>query len=328
MVSTFFPPEMGGLAIHLLNLTRKLSELGHNISIIIPKQSYDKTSKYYEHFNNVYTLSSFFLPGWPYPTLKSVGIPKHFGSEINSIIQNGEFDIVHVHGHHFPFSWFAVKSAKKYGIPSVLTLHGMYALNSSSLGGKSMIEDFLNKYFFKKIFSNVDAIIGLTEQGTRYAQIFCNKSQAYFTIPNGVDIQLYEQNMNKKDEYRRNYKISPHSIVILFSGRLEQVKGILEFAEAAQKLVMNDRIEVIIIGKGSLEIDLKKIVAGNDRIHFLGIKPVDEVYELYLASDILVLPSRFESLPLSVVEALNAGLHIAYSPVGGLVEVLKKYPIK
>ncbi len=328
MVSTFFPPGMGGLAIHVLNLTRKLSELGHNISIIIPKQNYNKASKYFQHFKNVYPLKSFFLPGWPYPTLKSVGIPYRFGFEINSIIRNGNFDIIHVHGHHFPFSWFAVKSAKKYGVPSVLTLHGMYALNPSSLGGKSMIEDFLNKYFFNKIFSNIDAMISLTELGTKYAKIFGNKTQAYYTIPNGVDTQLYSQSMNKREEYRSKYNIHTNSIVILFSGRLEQVKGILEFAKAAKNLVMNDQIEVIILGAGSLEIPLKKIIAENKRIHFLGWMPVDKIHEIYIASDILAIPSRFESLPLSVIEAMNAGLHIVYSPVGGLVEFMNKYPRK
>jgi len=324
-VTTFFPPTKGGLPNHVFHLTRNLSEIGSTFSIITPKLSRVRTSQYYEHFKNVYQLNSFFLPGWPYPTLRSFGIPKDFGSKIKSVIRNGDFDIVHVHGHHYPFSWLAVKWAKKYEIPIVLTLHGMYALNPNVLGGKTMIENLLNKYFFKKIFSNINAVIGLTEEITNYAKIFTNESQ-YYTIPNGVDVMVYKENLKRKNEYRKHYNIGNNSTVILFRGRFEHVKGILEFAKAAKKIVKNDKIEIVIVGGGSLAASLKVIVSGINRIHLFDWQPDDKIHELYIASDIFVIPSRFEALPLAIMEAMNAGLHIVYSPVGGVPEILKKYP--
>ena len=38
-----------------------------------------------------------------------------------------------------------------------------------------------------------------------------------------------------------------------------------------------------------------------------------------------MIPSRFEALPITVIEAMNAGLHIVYSPVGGIPDILEKY---
>ncbi len=325
-VTTFFPPTRGGLPNHVYHITRNLSQLGNTLSLISPKLNGITQTHYYDQFKKVYPLNSFFLPGWPYPTLRSVGIPKDLGKKMKSVIRNGDFDIVHVHGHHFPFSWFAVKWAKKYEIPIVLTLHGMYGLNPNVLGGKTTIENLLNKYFFKKIFSNVNAIIGLTGQITNYAKIFTNEFPRFYTIPNGVNVNVYKENLQRKNEYRKHYKIDNNSVVILFRGRFEHVKGILEFAKAAKKLVKNDKIEIVIVGGGSLTNSVKTIVAGIDRIHLFDWQPDDVVHELYITSDIFVIPSRFEALPLAIMESMNAGLHIVYSQVGGVPEILKKYP--
>jgi len=324
-VTPFFSPTKGGISNHVFNITKNLSEIGNTISLITPKLDL-KTSQYYKHFKNVCELNSFYLPGWPYPTLRSVGIPKDFGSKIKSVIRNGNFDIVHVHGHHYPFTWLAVKSAKKYEIPVVLTLHGMYALNPNVMGGKTIIENLFNKYFFKKTFSNIDAVIGLTGQITNFAKIFTNDSSKYYTIPNGVDVMLFKENLKRKNEYRKCYNVGNDSTVILFRGRFEHVKGILEFAKAAKNIVMNKKIEIIIVGGGSLAASLKKIISGINRIHLYDWQPEEKIHELYIASDIFVIPSRFEALPIAIIEAMNAGLHIVYSPVGGVADILEKYP--
>ena len=47
-----------------------------------------------------------------------------------------------------------------------------------------------------------------------------------------------------------------------------------------------------------------------------------------LASDIYVLPSKFEGLPLSIIEAMNANLHIVFSNVGGVSDILQGYSKK
>jgi len=312
----------------VLNLTRNLTELGNSITLIAPKRGRDITSQYDGQFKQVHRLRSFFLPGWPYPTLRSVSIPKYFGSEIKSIIRNGDFDLIHVHDPHYPFSWFGVKSAKKYGIPSVLTLHGMYSLNPNVLGGKTMIEQLFNKYFLKRTFSNINAVIGLTEQITNYARIFCNQSGRYFTIPNGVDVELYKENMKLKNKYRQEHNINTNSLVILFLGRIEEVKGIIEFVNAAKNLVRNKKIEVLIVGEGSLDNRVKLILKGIERIHLLPWQPVQDIHKFYIASDIFVLPSKFEGVPLTIIEAMNAGLYIVYTPVGGIPEFIEDYPRK
>jgi len=204
----------------------------------------------------------------------------------------------------------------------------MYSLNPNVMGGKTVIEQLINKYFLKKIFSNINAVIGLTDQVTNYARIFCNQSAKFFTIPNGVDVELYKENMNSKNEFRQQFNIGANSIVILFLGRLEQVKGIIEFAHAVKNLVKNKKIEILIVGGGTLENKVKSILKGIERIHILPWQPVENIHQFYIASDIFVLPSKFEGVPLTIIEAMNAGLHIVYTPVGGIPEFIHDYSRK
>lgn len=326
-VTPFFPPDKGGIANHVFNLCKHLDRQDISVSIASPK----RTGVTLEDFGlTVKRLNSWYLPGWPYPTLSSVSIPFDFGIRLRSLIRKGQFDIIHVHGHHYPISWLAVKAANKYGIPVALTLHGTFSLNPYVSGGKTGIEIWLNKNFFPRVLNNAKAIIGLTKQITNYAMMFGGSTTQYFTIPNGIDTDNYTLNLGFKKKYREKYGISPDAITILFLGRFEHVKGILEFMNAAMELIdeLGKRVEVVLVGGGSLEQEIVEKSNSTGGIHFLGWQEEDKVHEIYIASDIFVLPSRFEALPITVIEAMNAGLHIVYSAVGGVPEVLQLYPRK
>jgi glycosyltransferase involved in cell wall biosynthesis len=207
----------------------------------------------------------------------------------------------------------------------------MYALNPHLLGGKSIIEDWFNKTIFSGILSNTDALIGLTDQIVKYGRIHAKGSLSrYFTIPNGVNTKVYKHNLKRKLEFRRKYKIDPDAVVILFCGRFEQVKGVLEFASAMVALVgtTKNKVEVVLVGNGTLRNEVQRILSKTPCIHILSWQPHDRIHEIYLASDIFVIPSKFEGLPITVIEAMNALLHIVYTPVGGMNEILKPYSHK
>jgi glycosyltransferase involved in cell wall biosynthesis len=74
-----------------------------------------------------------------------------------------------------------------------------------------------------------------------------------------------------------------------------------------------------------LASQVKKTIGNSEHIHLFDWQPQEQIYELYIASDVFVLPSRFEALPLTIIEAMNAGLHIVYTPVGGVPEILEGY---
>jgi glycosyltransferase involved in cell wall biosynthesis len=327
-VTPFFPPDIGGISTHVFNLRENLCNMGNKIAIVSATRLLGHEPLQFE--DGIIRMKSVYLLGWPYPTLRSVSIPIDLGYKMDNIIQKRQYDLIHVHDPHFPLSWLAIIKAHKYNIPSILTFHAMYALNPKRLGGESLIETWFNRFILKKMLIKTDAVIGLTNQITNYARTYGESSTKYYTIPNGVNCDVYRENIGRKREFRYKYDLSADSIIILFCGRLEHVKGILEFAAAIVFLMktFNRHIEVVIVGDGTLRAEVQRILGNVKNVHILPWQPQSNLHEIYIASDIFVNPSNFEGLPITILEAMNALLHIVYTPVGGVEEILKPYSMK
>src|SRR5438445_6097002 len=112
-VSPFFPPDIGGIASHVINLDINLSLQGHDISAIAPKRLGAKVPTSHMNFK-VYRINSVYLPGWPYSTLRNFSIQMHVGLKIKAVIRNVKFDIIHTQGQHYPITWLAINLAHKY----------------------------------------------------------------------------------------------------------------------------------------------------------------------------------------------------------------------
>lgn len=319
-VTPFFPPDKGGIANHLGYLCAEMVNHGNKVTVIAPN------AKKQDPKIETIDVKSAHLPGWPYPTLRSFSIPLDFGRKISSLLKTGKFDIVHTHGHHYPITWLAIRAAQKYNVPSVLTLHGMYALNPNVLGGKTRIEGWFNELVFRRLLTKTTAVIGLTNQITNYARQYGSGNVSYHTIANGVNSKIFSANLSKKKEFRTKYGLSDNGPVVLFVGRFEHVKAVLEVVDVAKSILSSGvKAEFLIIGAGSLDRQVRQVAANSSRIHVLPWQPPEKIHEFFIASDIFAIPSRFEALPLTVIEAMAAGLHIVYTPVGGVPEILEGY---
>ena len=104
---------------------------------------------------------------------------------------------------------------------------------------------------------------------------------------------------------------------VLFVGRLDRQKGADVLYEALRRL--GPRASAVVVGAA--------VVAGDgaappDNVQVTGWLPRDEIAALYAASQVLVVPSRWEGFGLVAVEAMRAGRAVLASRVGGLPEVV------
>jgi glycosyltransferase involved in cell wall biosynthesis len=130
-------------------------------------------------------------------------------------------------------------------------------------------------------------------------------------------------------EYRRNYGLPRDKKVILFCGRFNHVKGIIEYSEAAAILSrLRDDIYFLAVGDGPLKPTVIKIFEEYVNGRVMSWMPYDRIHELYVASDIYVLPSKWEALPITLLESMAADLVIVAINVGGIPEVLDQYSKK
>ena len=99
----------------------------------------------------------------------------------------------------------------------------------------------------------------------------------------------------------------------LFVGRLEKYKGIDLLLEAWKKTNVSDST-LTIIGAGSMKETIESSINnGNKNIKFLGITDDMELFDEYKKSDVFLYPTRWDSLPTTILEALCSGSYILTS---------------
>ena len=121
-----------------------------------------------------------------------------------------------------------------------------------------------------------------------------------------------------------DFGLGGEEIIVGFIGRFHAQKGIdvlLKAFEKIEKSKMNVRL--MLVGDGTLRKKIWKQsqTLGNDnRVLFTGIRK--DIPLILSSLDIFVLPSRWEGLPLVLLEAMAAGLPIVATAVGGIPEVV------
>lgn len=136
-------------------------------------------------------------------------------------------------------------------------------------------------------------------------------------IQNGIDLQSFS-NFSGGAAMNLRGDIKANTVLISFVGRLEYQKGIDILLDAIPHMqTSREKYAFWIIGDGSLREELiaKAQEQGfSDKMHFLGTQA--NIPELLSISDVFVLPSRFEAMSISVLEALAAGLPCIVTDTG------------
>jgi glycosyltransferase involved in cell wall biosynthesis len=117
---------------------------------------------------------------------------------------------------------------------------------------------------------------------------------------------------------------TPHAFAgrLLFAGRLSKDKGLAGIIRAMAKL---SDCYLSIVGDGEERAAFEQMVQElhlSDRVEFTGAVTPQKVQEIMRQSDILVMNSDFEGVPMVILEALANGLPVISTPVGGIPETV------
>lgn len=142
-------------------------------------------------------------------------------------------------------------------------------------------------------------------------------------IFNGVDFKRYRPGADKK-KVRAGLGIDPESKVISVVATFKEQKGHRFLIEATPSLIDKfSNLLILFIGDGELKEELEyqtKNYHLDGVIKFLGIRM--DIPELLAASDIFVLPSLWEGLPMAIVEAMASELPIVATDVSGSAQAI------
>lgn len=211
---------------------------------------------------------------------------------------------------------------KKISTPIILHLHNDY-----------VNIDFNNH----DLLMGFDKVIGVSKYIKNRVLEIAPKSFKVNYVYNGINMKRFRENISfkKEDKISKIYKIKKEDLIFVFSGRLQESKGISFLVESFLELIKEfENIKLLILGgsqylnskPNGLTKKLKKIILNNKaekKIFFTGYINHEEIQNFYKISHVAVLPSiETEAFGLTSVEAQASGLPVIICDSGGMKETI------
>jgi glycosyltransferase involved in cell wall biosynthesis len=228
------------------------------------------------------------------------------------LLLNSGIKIIHIHGASrgsFYRKYIYFNIAKRlFGKKVIYHIHGAefhLFISESSNRVKNRI---------KKTLESVDQVIVLSDWWLTFFQERYPKAKIT-RIYNPIELTDY----NKTNEYQGTVKF-------LFLGHISSRKGCYDLLNVAEKMVMKNSNFIIEIGGNGETDKLKEMIQQRNlgtHVHFLGWVSGEKKKLLLQNSDIYVLPSKNEGLPVSILEAMSHGMPVISTTVGGIPEMIE-----
>jgi glycosyltransferase involved in cell wall biosynthesis len=221
-------------------------------------------------------------------------------------------DLAHVH-HPFMSGSLALRYCRSRGIPIIFTNHTRYDLYAHAylpVLGELISEASMSAYL--PVFCRLCDLVIAPSAGMRDVLVSFGVDAPIEVVPNGVDIRPFSQASNQLD--RAQFGFSPDEVLLIYVGRLGPEKNLSfllrSFAGTAKAY---DHIGLLLVGDGPERENLQE-QAGylkiDNRVHFAGSIPYEQMPDYLGMADAFVTASVTEVHPLSVIEAMAAGLPV------------------
>jgi glycosyltransferase involved in cell wall biosynthesis len=179
----------------------------------------------------------------------------------------------------------------------------------------------------KPLFNKASGMQALTEAEAEQCRQFGIRVPAVI-LPNGVDLKAIDTAGGKRD-LRRDLRLPPDELLIIFLGRLFPKKGIdLLIGSFAKLASERGNISLVIAGHDAgtgyrEELERKAEDAGvGNKTHFIGELRGARKFQALRSADLFALTSHSEGLPVAVLEAMACGLPVMITPGCNIPEIL------
>jgi glycosyltransferase involved in cell wall biosynthesis len=222
--------------------------------------------------------------------------------QIKEIIEAGEYDIIHDHSGYK--AWCNLTVAKKCGVKSRIAHSHLAFVNESFLGCIiRKISTIFTKFCATDLFA-----CGNDAAKWMWGEKAFRKNKVYI-MKNAVFADKFSFCAAKRNELRKELGLE-NKFVIGNVARITYQKNqeFLVDAFAEIKKTRDDAV-LLLVGRGDAEEQIKKQVSDlglNDSVIFTGVR--NDVPDLLNVMDVFVLPSRFEGLPVTLIEIQANGL--------------------
>jgi len=301
--STAYPPEEG-IGNYVQGLAKQLLLRGHELVGITRGPTIGREETCSEGFR---VIKAPFVAAYPFHVqLHSLAVRRAIAT------LGGPIDLFHIHSPLPP--------VPPRGIPVVSTFHTMMLeeLRHLDTGGlRPLLARAQTLSSSRRIEMNLirrsTCVTAVSEEVRGSLAEYNVNPRNVEVVYNGVDTKVFCPSSDDRIEGR-----------ILFVGRLDLRKGLYDLLEALKLAEIRD-LELLIVGKGPLEVSLSRHIQAlslSGQVRLVGHVPRPVLVRLYQTSEMFVLPSRYEGLPTVLLEAMSCGAPCISAAVGGVPEIV------
>lgn len=301
LVTEYFPPHLGGIGEHVMNLAREAGRRGAHADIV--------TSN---------------LPGAvPEPGVIRIGdsAPVHANGSmarvtvgrglrrtVRELLARGRYDVVHVHAPLTPtLPILFVEEASALGIPVVGTFHAYF---------ERSLAYFFGRRFFQELLDRLSATICVsTAARDSIARYF---DADWTIIPNGVDTERFMPDAPRPATIRQDMP------AIVFVGRFDPRNGLDALLDAYRLLRQRRRdVQLVVVGDGPDRDRYHTMAQGLDGVTFAGRVSAEELPGYYACGAVYACPTVLGSFGITLLEAMATARPVVCYDTSGFRSVVR-----
>jgi glycosyltransferase involved in cell wall biosynthesis len=223
-----------------------------------------------------------------------------------SRILKGDPDVVHIH-HLRPLLAFFANPLRKYGVPIIYTAHGLHLHKYEFIpGSRSRLAFGMRLTLEKYLLKRADQVIAVSREDRDYiAERYGIRRVRH--IANGIEPPPEAAGAGEREDVAREFQLPVNGPLCLTVARFDFQKGqdiLLRAIALARGALAEKNARFLLAGEGNTLAEMKGLASRlgiSDLVRFLGNR--SDARRLMRAADIVILPSRWEGLPIVLLEA-------------------------
>ncbi len=322
--------ETGGMNVYVRELSRELARMNVEVDVFTRSQNaaIPRVVELAEGARVVH------LPAGPEAPMPRVQVHEHLdeflaGVEAWRITQAVEYDLIHA--HYWLSGAVALALRERWTVPVVQMFHTLGRLKNGVARTPEEREPALRIAEEARIAAAADRIVAASQMERHHlVGHHATDASRVAVVPCGVDTDLFRPGAGA--EARAALGLDGRAVV-LYVGRIAPIKGLDTLLDAVARLRDGGRaLRLIIVGGDAdepldgHEAELRRRVERlrlGDAVRFVGAQPQATLRAYYVAADVTVLPSYYESFGMVALEAMACASPVVASRVGGLATTVR-----
>jgi D-inositol-3-phosphate glycosyltransferase len=325
--------EAGGMNVYIRELSRELGRRGNQVDIFTRTQDPD-APLLVSPGRNVRVVHMRAGPPAPYDKNWLLDHLPEFVNHVRCFADGEDISYDVIHSHYWLSGEAAIALRRAWGVPMVHMFHTLGALKNRVARSAEERETQQRVAIERHVAAEADVLVAATPLDRADLVWHCGaEPQRIEVIPCGVDVQRFAVRDMAAARAALDLPPLPYRIVLLV-GRIEPLKGIDALIEAVALLRQrhpewSERLVALVVG-GANEGERSRWNAEQQRLHalrvklgveqnvcFLGAQSQERLPQFYAASDIVTMPSHYESFGMAALEGLACGRPVVATNAGG-----------